>query len=248
LQDTIRIRATQHGVSIVCDPNASIAELTGAIRTRLQSHAQFYRHADIKLNVGDRELETEDVATLREVLEKEFQLRLSGVVCSPDTLLKRFEREIGCAAEFPSSVSSVVRSDVAEEKPDPEPEIRFDDGLEETMIVRQTCRSGEKFSSPGSLVVLGNVNPSAEVVAQRDIVVMGVLRGNAHAGAGGNTDAVIIALALEPKQLRIAGHLGLPPVVEESHGRSGSAVAPEIAYVENNRIVLEPYTGRFPGA
>lgn len=249
----IRIRATQHGISIVCDPDASFTDLAQAIRLRLQSNAQFYKNADIKLNVGDRPIGPGDLDPIRAILEGEFQLRLSGVVCSQENLMKRFEQEIGCPVEFLSSdqpagrAGEGARSDMPEAKP-PEPVFRFDDGLEEAMIVRQTCRSGMKLSSPGVMVILGNVNPGAEVIAGRDIIVLGVLRGNAHAGASGDTAAVIIALGFEPKQLRIADHLGLPPSAEKSPDRSGTAVSPEIAFVEGSQIVVEAYTGRFPGA
>ena len=244
----IKIRATQHGVSIVCDDQATIPELVAALKARLQSHARFYADADVKLDIGNRTLSTVELVPIRSLLEDEFHLRLSGIVCSQDALIRQAMSELGCQIEVdapvqsdpqPRSETPGVRSD------DPGNPGRFDNE-DETLIVRQTCRSGMTMASPGNIVIIGNVNPGAEVIAQHDIIVVGVLRGNAHAGAGGDASAVIMALALEPKQLRIANLLGLPPTVDEPPDRS--KFAPEVAYIDSNRIVIEPYTGRYPVA
>tara|TARA_B100001971_G_C17920651_1_gene397603 strand:+ start:132 stop:452 length:321 start_codon:yes stop_codon:yes gene_type:complete len=102
------------------------------------------------------------------------------------------------------------------------------------------------LSSSGNIVILGNVNPGAEVRADGDVIVMGVLQGNAHAGAAGNTSAVIIALTLDPNRIRIADRLALPPEDKDLGDLPPSDSSPEIAYIEGSKIIIEPYTGRFP--
>ena len=82
-------------------------------------------------------------------------------------------------------------------------------------------------------MVVGDVNPGAEVVATGDVVIMGTLRGVAHAGAEGDTSAVIIALDLRPIQLRIAGYIGRSPDLDLEMGR-----VPEMAQVEDGNIVI----------
>lgn len=74
----------------------------------------------------------------------------------------------------------------------------------ETKFHKGSLRSGQKLEFEGSLVVIGDVNPGAEVIAGENIVVLGELRGLAHAGAKGNRDAVIEAVEIEARQLRIA--------------------------------------------
>lgn len=110
----------------------------------------------------------------------------------------------------------------------------------DTLTVRQTLRSGQRIAFPGHVLVLGDVNSGAEVVAGGDIVVFGALRGLAHAGARGDAGAVIIALGIQPLQLRIGGVIsrgvGTPPR-REAH-------QPEIAKVEGGTIVVEAFRGR----
>ena len=74
----------------------------------------------------------------------------------------------------------------------------------ETKFHRGAVRSGQRVEYEGSLVILGDVNDGAEVIAGENIIILGILRGLAHAGAKGNKDAIIAASSIEAPQLRIA--------------------------------------------
>lgn len=74
----------------------------------------------------------------------------------------------------------------------------------ETKFHKGSLRSGQKIEFEGSLVVLGDVNAGAEVIAGENIVVLGVLRGLAHAGAKGNKKAIIASNLIESPQIRIS--------------------------------------------
>ncbi len=113
----------------------------------------------------------------------------------------------------------------------------------DTLTVRQTLRSGQRIEFAGHVLVLGDVNSGAEVVAGGDIVVFGALRGLAHAGASGDRGAVIVALGIQPPQLRIG------PVISRGSGNPARRDAregapPEIARVEGDTIVVETFRGR----
>lgn len=73
-----------------------------------------------------------------------------------------------------------------------------------TLYIKKTIRSGQSITSDGNLVIVGDVNPGAEIRAKGDITVWGILGGIAHAGSEGNTQARIRALKMNAIQLRIA--------------------------------------------
>ena len=73
-----------------------------------------------------------------------------------------------------------------------------------TEVIHRNLRSGQIVEFPGDVVVIGDVNPGAEVRAAGNVIVLGELRGIAWAGYPGNKDAVIVALKMKPQQLRIA--------------------------------------------
>ena len=74
----------------------------------------------------------------------------------------------------------------------------------ETKFHKGSIRSGQRIEYEGTLVIIGDVNPGAEVIAGENIVIVGYLRGLAHAGAKGNRDAVIEAVEIDAAQIRIA--------------------------------------------
>lgn len=74
----------------------------------------------------------------------------------------------------------------------------------ETKFHKGSLRSGQKIEFEGSLVILGDVNAGAEVIAGENIVVLGELRGLAHAGAKGNKKAIIASNEINSPQIRIS--------------------------------------------
>jgi len=103
-----------------------------------------------------------------------------------------------------------------------------------TLYHRGTLRGGQALHNLGNLVVIGDVNPGAELVASGDIVVFGALRGVAHAGAQGDRGARVIALELAPTQLRIATLIATSDAGTKPRG-------PEHAAIVDERIVVVPF-------
>ncbi len=103
-----------------------------------------------------------------------------------------------------------------------------------TLYHRGTLRGGQALHNLGNLVVIGDVNPGAELVASGDVVVFGVLRGVAHAGAQGDRTARVIALELAPTQLRIATLIA-------TSDSTGKPRGPEHASIVDERIVVVPF-------
>ena len=104
----------------------------------------------------------------------------------------------------------------------------------ETKFHRGSLRSGQKIEFEGSLVILGDVNSGAEVLAGENIVVLGILRGMAHAGAKGNKEAIIAAASIESAQIRIAN------IVKEIEKSELEDEIRTCAYVnEKSEVVLE---------
>ena len=100
---------------------------------------------------------------------------------------------------------------------------------EPALLVRRTLRSGYRLQYSGHVIVIGDVNPGAEIIAGGDVLIWGRLRGVVHAGAGGNDQAVVCALDLSPTQLRIAGQIATTP---QRRGKS----QPEMAQLKNGKV------------
>jgi septum site-determining protein MinC len=104
-----------------------------------------------------------------------------------------------------------------------------------TKFIRKTIRSGQKFEYSGNLVLIGDINPGAEVYAAGNIVVLGSIKGAVHAGSNGNEKAFIAAFSLQPQIIEIAG------VITRSPEDNIRPQYPELAKIKNGNIIVEPY-------
>ena len=103
----------------------------------------------------------------------------------------------------------------------------------ETKFYKGNMRSGKKIEFEGSVVVIGDVNGGAEIIAGENIIILGILRGLAHAGAKGNKKAIIATNRIECPQIRIAN------IVKEMQ-KDEMEKENKYAYVgDNNEIILE---------
>jgi len=103
------------------------------------------------------------------------------------------------------------------------------------VLHKGTVRSGDRISSKGDLFIVGDVNPGAQVSATNNVFVWGKLLGIALAGEGGNTNASIASLYLNPLQLRIADFVAIGPKEKPKNSY------PEIAVLEKKSIIIKPY-------
>ena len=113
--------------------------------------------------------------------------------------------------------------------------IVLDSKKQQDILHEGTVRSGDRISSNGNLCIIGDVNPGAIVSAKKNIYVWGKLLGIAFAGKGGNKNASITSLYLNPLQLRIADVIAIGPKDKPKNHY------PEIAVVNKQTINIKPY-------
>ena len=203
--------------------------------TRLGANPAFFRGGRVALNVGSRELDHSDLMQARTLLTR-HQVELWAVVgTSKET--EAAAQELGLVIDLGPS-----RPPAPEAAPEDETEGASgkseEPPISEDLVVRRTLRSGQSLRHPGHVVVIGDVNSGAEVVAGGDIVVWGRVRGVVHAGALGDEGAIICALDLAPTQLRIASYIARSP--DDKRRKP----VPEVASVHDGHIVAESWKSR----
>ena len=104
-----------------------------------------------------------------------------------------------------------------------------------TKFVRKTVRSGQCLNYAGNLIIIGDVNNGGEVRAHGNVIVLGDLKGKVIAGDNGNENAIIAAYSLEPELISISGKITISPDDFEKTGY------PEVARLNENNIIVEPY-------
>jgi len=103
----------------------------------------------------------------------------------------------------------------------------------ETAYFRSGLRSGQSIKYHGSIVIMGDVNPGSEVVAEGNVIVLGTLKGMAHAGSKGDHSCFVSALVLQPTQLRIGKLITHIPAPARGEKRQ-----PSYAYVKDDQVFV----------
>ncbi len=140
-----------------------------------------------------------------------------------------------------------IRHDDEFEEPEPSEneeehikELRIEPEKLPTLYIRRTIRSGQSISSDGNIVIVGDVNPGAEIIAKGDVTVWGILAGIVHAGSDGNNYARIRALKLNPVQIRIGEVFARrPDTVNLPFIQKTSEYTPEEAFTHKGIIIIK---------
>jgi len=216
-------------VEFTLDDQVPLNQLKMELRGYLSASKERFRGGKVALNLGGRLLAIGEIEELKNILKDEFDLSLVGLWCG-ENLLNALLHDRPDLNDPPLQV------------PIQEPNHRLVD--QETLLLRGTCRSGMTIYNAGNVVVIGDVNPGAEITAKGDILVFGRLRGIAHAGMGRDDNATVIALSLEADQIRIGPHIYIDP---NPRSKKQSKKLPSRVMIKEGRISIEPYVPRSIG-
>ena len=237
MSEPISIKGTREGLTVTMGAG-DLAPIMADLRDRLQTQGAFFRGGHIALHLNNRSLSEPALRQLRDMFS-EYDMVLRTVV-SDDHMTQSAAFEMGLRVIEPSAkdvpeTPQPITQRLRQERQAP-PSLDGSKGV----LLRHVVRSGQIIRHTGHIVVLGDVNAGAELIAGGDIIVWGRLQGIAHAGSMGNHSAVICALQMTPLQLRIGNYIARPGEGDES----GDPI-PEMASVRDEAIIVEPwYTPR----
>ncbi len=220
----VQIKGVREGL-LVSLGEGDWPEVKRSLLEQLDQQKDFLHGAKIFLDVGSLILHAVELSMLRDDIS-ERGIMLWGVLSNSPTT-EQTAQTLGLATRLsrPSS-STLYRSTAA-----PDTTVH---GGEAALLVKKTLRSGFSLKHDGHVIVIGDVNPGAEICAGGSVIVWGRLRGTVQAGANGDLEAVVCALDLQPMQLRIADHIAVPP---SKHLKP----QPEMARLVNGRVVAESW-------
>ncbi len=238
----VELKGFRDSLHLIIAPDASIEQVELAIKKRMANLGYSLAGTTMNIDIRNETLSDDELSRVKMLLHETYGLEVERILDGLD----RESEPAGNETHEPvvdwangSTPKRKIRGAPALHREENIVKNNFLPKIEEVRFIRHTLRSGqvERFLE-GNMIILGDVNPGAEVIATGDIIVLGVLRGVAHAGALGDTSSVIIALNLVPTQLRIGHYITRPP-----SGRQGARQKAEIARVSEQAIIVEEYRG-----
>ena len=220
--ERITIKGTSDGLIVTIGAGAWPG-LVDELSQHLSQKASFFKGGRVALRIGPRQLTRLQLESVGRVLSRHNVSLWAVESDSPGT--RQAATQLGLETDLSPKQAPVVPV-----TPPPE---------ENSIVVQRTLRSGQIIHHPGHVVVIGDVNPGAEIRAGGSVVVWGRLRGAVHAGVGEEgpgEQAVVCALQLSPTQLRIGDYITRSPADE-----GNQEIVPEMASVQDGQIVAEPW-------
>ena len=254
----VQVSGRGSNVDFNIDDTETFDQVIRGLREYLVENRGLWSNGAITVNVGRRMLSRIELSQIKQVLQAESGLTVTRFWCSPEALEQgQVEKVRAATVDSPPAEPILPSHEVQPLAEPPDKSITAAPAVAESqrktsarrgrqadaLFIKTTCRSGESIRYAGDVVVLSDVNPGAEIVADGDVVVFGRLRGVAHAGAGGDTKATIIAHQLAAPRLQIGPYIGMPSKADQR--AKSTEFGPQIAYVRRRSIYVAAFAGRF---
>ena len=225
----ISIKGIREGLLITLD-EGPYDEVLHLLAAEIEQKQDFLRGSRIALAVGKQPLYRHQLAEIQNLFNQHGLTLWTVLAETVDT--RSAARQLNLATRLPGSQTDLdgnVRQSVEREV------VEETAVTANTLLLQETIRSGRSVYYEGHVVIVGDVNPGAEIAAGGNVIVWGRLRGLVHAGALGDETAVICALHFAPTQLRIADQIAISPD-DKRHNP-----IPEQAMIQDGQIIVESW-------
>ena len=220
MPSNIQIKGIREGL-LVSIGDGEWTEIEQALLDQIQSQGEFLRGAKLILNVENHAIKAATLGKLRDQFSDQGITLWAVLTNSPMTEMNA--QALGMATRIHQATGEQMHRTPVKQL----------DG-DEAILVHRTLRSGSRIEFDGHIVVVGDVNPGAEVIAGGNVIIWGKLRGMVHAGALGDDKAIVCALSLSPTQLRIDDKIAVSPGDNQKQH-------PEVAMIRDGKVIAEPW-------
>lgn len=223
MRNTIIIKGNKYGITIVLDNDVPFSQLVKDLSAKLENAEEFFdSEKQLAVSFEGRALSNEEMDELLYVIASNSKLNIQYVMDQNNDLETTFFDIIQTAKELENNEQTSISSDALDLHRNPSDVYETDFDVEYTphnyelststsaltndtgLFYKGTLRSGQCLEAKDSIIIIGDVNPGATVLAGGNIVVIGSLKGSVSAGINGNRNAFVMALSMSPVLIQIA--------------------------------------------
>lgn len=211
MNNSVVIKGNRYGIVVVLNSEISFDEIKKELAEKFKSASKFFDKANMAISFEGRKLSMEEEQECIRIISENSDLNIVCIIDN-DKLKEQY---------FKKSVEEKLE------------ELSTNTG----QFYKGTLRSGQMLESESSIIILGDVNPGAKVIAKGNVIILGSLKGNVYAGANGNEDAFVVALEMSPIQIRIGDTIARSNDGNKKSKPIGTGTM--IAFVEDENIYIE---------
>ncbi|HAZ90909.1 MAG TPA: septum site-determining protein MinC [Eubacterium sp.] len=222
MEDSILIKGNKYGISLTIDKNAKFDKVKEELTKKMEESKKFFNEANVGISFSGKQLTDSEQQELIKVITSTTALNVVCIIDTEEETERIFLNAVGRA----KAMNTIATGNVAAKK---------DTYSTADTYHRGTIRSGQTLESDSTVVIVGDVNPGANIIAGGSIVVLGTLKGIVHAGCKGDSNAFVAALNLRPSQIRIGDIIARSP----DDVKTKEKYIPQIAYISDGNICIE---------
>lgn len=227
-QNSVVIKGNKYGIMLMLDCNVPFEEIKLNLASKFKESAKFFGSGFMALTIEGRAVNKDQEKEIIDIISQNSEL---NIVCIMDMDENNQER-------YRSLIEETLVKNTFNEPKKTNTIQETEKGCSCSKFVQGTLRSGQVFQCEESVVILGDVNPGAKIVSAGSVVVLGSLKGSVYAGVNGDLRAIVIALEMNPVQIRIGDIIacsGDKPKKSTKHET-------KIAYVDDGNIYIDLYS------
>ncbi len=222
MTDAVKIKSFQNGITLHLREDVSFEEILSELALKFDQGKNFFGKASVALSIEGRVVSDAEEIQILETIRKNSNVNVICIVGQDEETNRKF---IKALHQVEKKLSG------------------GDDG----QFYKGTLKNKEVLETENSIVILGDVNPGCAVISAKNIIILGGLYGEAYAGGSGQGEAYVVALEMEPERLKV-GDFKYKSKDKTSRWGIRPKIQPKIAYVKNEKIIMEPLTKELLGS
>lgn len=221
MKNSVIIKSFQHGISLHLSAEDTMEELLEKIALKFRESAAFFRDAKMVLSLEGRKLTDEEEKNIIETIESNSDMKILCLIGKDEDT----ENQIVKALEqYQNMTTDKKQQNLGQ-------------------FYRGSLKSGQVLETDSSIIILGDVNPGANVISKKDIIIIGGLYGNAYAGGNGETGHYIIALDISAECIKVDDHRY--HTSKKPKWPKKPKYQPKIAHVVDDNLIIEAVSRDF---
>lgn len=209
-KNSVVLKGNKYGIVVMLDNDADYEEIKTQIADKFKESSKFFGKGSMAISFEGRRLSDDEQRELLDIVSANSDLNIVCIMDNDRSTEERFKKKID---ERMNDITNGAGQ-----------------------FYRGTLRSGQVLESDSSVIILGDVNPGAKIISAGNIVVLGALKGTVYAGVNGDESTFVVALEMNPVQIRIGDTIARCSDKPKKSSKSET----KIAYVDGGSIYIDP--------
>ena len=216
MKEAVIIKSFPNGIALPLNTDLPFEKLLEEIGYKFSEARNFFGSASLAMSIEGRKVTDAEEIMILETIRENSDLRIMCLV----------KREEEADQQYVKALAQTEQRAANEEN---------------GQFYRGNLKNRDVLETDNSIIMLGDVYPGSAIISAKNIIILGGLYGEAYAGGNGREGAFVAALEMKPERIKI-GDFKYKPNSKQTRKILQPKVLPKIAYVKNDRIILDTLT------